>query len=270
MKKILIVTTFSDLSVPFFLAQSVRKDVAVDIVFYNDGWTLLQAYLAQRQYDSVYLRDPFNDKVDQSESKEIVRGIGTMFPESYFVDHVRDFDDILCEDKWRQFQEYGAFMPKTEILRNPHDIAVGRTIAKKRLSSRARGIVMTAADFPREDSVDDYVLQECIAVDREFRVYVICGDIMPTVSIKSPKTATQKVAVVGHEKISPDLMAYVQKLVVQIPYDFVGLDIVQRGAVFYLLEVNRSCLFNGYFAQTGVNLAHVFVEKMIKKALMPN
>jgi hypothetical protein len=45
-----------------------------------------------------------------------------------------------------------------------------------------------------------------------------------------------------------------------------GMDIAESTKNnFHLIEINRTCLFNGYFMRTGTNLAEILVDELYKK-----
>ena len=264
MKKLLVVTTVQDLSVPLFLMRDVVKSLEVEFVFFDESLSDFEKQLREAAADFVYIRDPFNSNLTLVDIKRKTDLIFARFADSYFVDNLRDFGDILFEDKFAQFRRYGEFMPPTKILERIEEIDEPGTIAKKRISSRARDIVFSSADFPGGD-LSDYVAQKRIDIDVEYRVYAVFGDISETVSLKSPKREGNKVKIIGAQKISAELRNFVERIIAKSKFDFVGLDIAQSGKSFYLLEANRSCLFGGYFRQTGINLAAVFAEKLLSR-----
>lgn len=260
MRKLLLATTVDDHSLPLFLTRRVSGKIRVFPVFFHEDPEEIRETIGDGGFDYVYIRDPFNgDVYDLSDISGKVALILEGTRGAFVLDGLRSFDDLLFEDKWRQYGILGEFMPKTEILSDVSELEGGDRIAKKRISSRARGIAFT----PREicgSEISGYVVQEMLPLEKEYRVYVVFGRIMGKATVKSPKRHDAKVKIIGSEAVSEDLVSFIRPILEKIPFDFVGLDIGWDGNRFWLLEANRSCLFNGYFRETGVNLAEVLFD----------
>lgn len=263
MKKLLIVTKLIDLSIPFFLTQKIRHKIDIDFCFYHESMDEIKERLTSCHYDYIYIRDPFHFTSEKSEFEEKIRFILKHCKDSYMIDSIQDLEDIYFEDKWAQYQIFSAFMPKTQILKDAKELN-DRKIIKKRISSRSKGIVFDAKDLSGKD-VSEYIIQDKINIEKELRIYVIFDEIIKTASIKTSKTEESKVHVTATETLSPELENFVQEIIKKTKFDFMGLDIVKEKNELYLLEVNRSCFFTGFFRETSMNLAEVFIDKLLKK-----
>jgi glutathione synthase/RimK-type ligase-like ATP-grasp enzyme len=182
----------------------------------------------------------------------------------YKIDSITSMDDILLEDKWKQYELFSSFMPKTELLQQITDADKPNHITKKRISSRSTGIFFQSKDLIEEPS--SYIIQEKVEIMVEYRVYMIFGEIMPMVALKSSKTPHKKVAIYKTEHISDSLREFTYQLGERIPFDVVGLDVAKTKEGYTLIELNRSCLFDAYFTFTGINLAEVFVNKLLQRS----
>jgi len=261
MKSMLIITTANDLSLPLFLTDDIKQKIGIDTCFFHEETFCIEKKMLSQNYDYIYFRDPFNCPYDEENIKEKFSVVMKNKEESYIVDNLKDLDDVYFEDKWKQYQLFPEFMPSTKILSRSDEIN-DSCIVKKRISSRAKGIIFDSRDLAGEN-LSDYIFQEKFIVDKEYRVYVIGGDIVQAASVKSSKTPNTKVKVLAVEKLALDVENFVKAIVQKIPQlDFVGLDIIRSDNNLYLLEVNRSCLFNAYFKITGVNLAEYFIDKL--------
>lgn len=265
MQKILIITTVADLSVPLFLTQAIADKIRPDFFFFHESTGALKEKLTANQYQYIYIRDPFNYSFNEPDIKEKIEVILNNRGDTYLVDNIESLDDVYFEDKWHQYQLFSEFMPKTEILENTKDADRENIIVKKRISSRARGIVFGSGKLAGRNPAD-YIIQEKINIEKEYRIYVIFNDILENASIKNSKTRSSKVSISGVEKISDAVKEFTQMIIKLNKFDFIGLDIAQAGEKLYLLEINRSCLFNGYFKSTKVNLAEIFVDKLTEKS----
>lgn len=157
-------------------------------------------------------------------------------------------------------------MPETKILTNIEEVDADNVITKKRISSRARGIFFDSKEV-QGDRLSDYIIQDKVKIDKEYRVYVIFDEIIEEGTIKTSKDENSKVKVIGVEALNEEIINFVKRIIKENKFDFIGLDIVRSGDEYYLLEINRSCLFNGYFRESKVNLAEVFVDKLLKRNL---
>jgi len=264
MKKMLIITTIEDLSIPMFLTQKIQKKLKIDFCFFHENTKEIKEKLTFSNYNYIYIRDPFNYVFDKNNIEEKFNVILSNRKNSYIVDNLKILDDIYFEDKWKQYQVFGEFMPKTRILTNIQDVDNSNLIVKKRISSRAKGIIFNSKDLI-SNNLSDYIVQRKIKIDKEYRVYVIFNEIIKKASLKSSKTQDSRVKIIGSEKLSATVIDFVKNITKKNKFDFIGLDIAKSGNNLYLLEINRSCLFNGYFSNNQINLAETFIDKLLKK-----
>jgi hypothetical protein len=180
---------------------------------------------------------------------------------AYIIDNLKNIDDIYFEDKWTQYQYFSEFMPQTKLLKSVSDADSKNRITKERISGRAEGIFFNSTKLDKA-SLDKYIIQDNMLIQKEYRIYVICNEIMPIATIKSSKTPTTSVKVVGHEILSPDVLDFTAKIIRKNTFDFIGLDLAITKSGFFLIEINKTCLFNGYFAQTHINLMEILLDKL--------
>lgn len=264
MRTLLIITTINDLSIPLFLTYEIRNKIGVDFCFFHENTKTIQENLKSNKYNYIYIRDPFNYTFN---AKDIERKVNTILANaknSYIVDNIKSLEDIYFEDKWKQYQLFAQFMPKTAILEKLEDVGKQDLIAKKRISSRAKGIVFHSKSLAGKN-LSNYIIQKKVEIIKEYRVYVIFDKIIERAALKRSKTKDSKVAIYDSEKLSPPMIDFVKKIINKNKFDFIGLDIAKSKEKSYLLEINRSCLFNGYFRNTGINLAETFVNGLLKK-----
>ncbi|MEA3304620.1 MAG: DUF916 domain-containing protein, partial [Patescibacteria group bacterium] len=112
---------------------------------------------------------------------------------AYIIDNIQSDSDVFFEDKYSQYLHYKEYMPKTDILERAEDVSNTNYICKKRISSRAKGIIFQPEQIQGE--LSDYIIQKRINIDTEYRVYSIFGKVIPMVSIKSSKSENMKVKV---------------------------------------------------------------------------
>lgn len=240
----LLYTTRNDLSVSYFTDWQIE---------YYDTTT------GQASTDLVYFRDPFNDPSYVADTSKIDCLIKS-YPSSYLIDHITKFDDIInAEDKYRQAQTYAEWSPQT-WLPSQHDFIPGETLAKPRISQRAKDILFELGDRALDDS---WIIQELLDIKEELRVYAVFGEILPIASIKSSKS-TGAVKVIGTRPLSGREKNFVNEIMTKCPLDIVGFDIANlSNGNLKLIEANRSPQFKRYTERTGLNIAQV-IDKNFK------
>jgi glutathione synthase/RimK-type ligase-like ATP-grasp enzyme len=132
---------------------------------------------------------------------------------------------------------------------------------KKRLSSRATGLVWQLADVT--GCRDDWIAQERLDIYEEVRIYVVAGHTHDQVAVRQHKTTTQKVKVKGLRQINDEervLVDIVKKRMQEI--DFMGIDVVHTSKGIYLIEVNRSPDFATYQELSGHDLAEDLYSRL--------
>lgn len=264
MKKMLIITTVNDLAVPLFLVQRIQKKLQIDFCFFHETTNIIKEKIISNNYRYIYIRDPFNYVFDKDNIKEKFDIIMSNSKNGHIIDNLSELNDIYLEDKWKQYQLFSKFMPKTRVLTSSEEADDDNFITKKRISSRAKGIVFNSKGL-KNDNLSDYIIQNKIKIEKEYRIYVIFNEILEEALLKRPKTQSSRVKVIGREKLPATIIDFVKNIIKKNKFDFIGLDIAKQGDNLYLLEVNRSCLFNGYFSTTGINLAELFIDKLLEK-----
>ncbi len=262
MRSLLLVTTVNDLSIPLFLTEEIKSKIKVDFCFFHENLNLIKKKLESNQYHYIYIRDPFNYLYEADDLKQKINIILNNKKNSYLIDNIQSVEDIYFEDKWKQYQLFKEFMPDTKILSDIKDVNNASFFTKKRISSRAKGIIFDSKELVDKDP-SDYVIQNKIKIDREYRVYVIFNQIIKKASLKNSKTKYSKVEIYGTEDLEHNISSFVEKIIQKNTLDFIGLDIAKSKNNLYLLEVNRSCLFNGLFRESKLNLAEYFVDQLL-------
>lgn len=263
MKKMLIITSVNDLSIPLFLTQNIQKNIDVDFYFFYEGVDDLKKKMLSNEYNYIYIGYAFRE-IAGDILEDLFSAVLDCAKNAYIIDGLQDIEDLYFEDKWKQYQIFSEFMPETALLKDITDADKSEHITKERISGRAEGVYFNSENLDK-DSLEKYIYQKMIDVEKEYRIYVICDEIIDTATIKSPKTLNSKVKVIGTEKISPAIKKFVEKIIKKNTFDFIGLDIAKAENDLFLIEVNRACLFNAHFKYTGVNLAETLIDKITQK-----
>ncbi len=265
MKNLLIYTTVNDRSVPFFLFKGVLEIINITFCFLEEDFSKLEETINSKTFDYIYIRDPFPSKLSKNTIEERVSKIINLDTNAYYIDSIENLEDIFFEDKFRQYKIYSDFMPPTQLLSDVQNVPFNNYIIKKRISSRSTGILFDIKDIQDSQEKQNYILQEKLHIEKEYRVYVIFNRIIPTVSVKSTKTQSVKTKVIGAEEIGEELENFVKMLLEKNKFDFLGLDIAQVKNKYTLLEINRSCLFGAFYKHTGINLAEAFISGLLSR-----
>ena len=266
MKKLLIVTNYKDTSLDLFFTDKIKAQLEVHSCLFEDDSTKIKADLLKNNYDFIYFRYPFRDSKgpwNLEELKQKIEMILELSPQAYFVDKVKNFNDIMLEDKWEQFKLCKAIMPLTRIPKDETDFQPGKEILKKRISGRAEGIFFDIKDV--NEPLSEFVVQQKLEIITEYRVYVVFGEIIRLAVLRHSKTEDSKIKVFDSQLISEDLYNFVEKTNESCDFDLVGLDVAETKEGFSLIEFNKGCLFTKYFELTKINLAEKFVEKLLKQ-----
>lgn len=248
-----VLTTKSDQSLGFFVSKNTT------IAYFEDTDVALETLLHAQVFDVIYIRDPFNtgDYSLDNISRKIAL-LRTLQPHAQFVDNIKSLDDVLVEDKWKQYEIVGQFMAPTVLATNGLFVE-GKHIAKKRVSARSKDIL-----FSVQTPLDDkWIIQDLIPINEELRIYVVHGKVMPQATIKTSKSNGEKVKVVGIRPLSDMEAAFAQAVVSCVPQlDFVGLDVAVTRDGLMLIEVNRSPQFKRYNELSSSNIIEGFFDTM--------
>lgn len=227
-------TTKNDLSAGIF------EKHGWDVWFYEDkAWP-------EKEYQYIYLRDPFNVE----NGKEFAGAIDEILEEyaaARSIDGVKSFSEMeKIEDKWEQAERYAEFMPKT-FLATEVEFVSGEHLAKPRISQRAKDIL-----FELDREIDDnWIVQELMEIEEELRVYVVFGKVVPEATIKSSKRSG-KVKVIGGRKLDPKEIAFCEQIAQKSGLDFIGIDLAKlENGEMKCIEVNRSPQFVRFVERYG-------------------
>lgn len=263
MQKMLLITGIDDLSLSLYLTQEMQKMVSMDFYFFHEDSTHLKQKLTNNTYDYIYFGYHFRT-INKKAASDLFDIILKNKHDAYIIDNLKSIDDIYFEDKWTQYQYFSEFMPHTQLLRTVSDADNKNNITKERISGRAEGIFFNSTELDKRN-LNKYIIQDNMLIQKEYRIYVVCNEIMPEATIKSSKTLTSKVKVVGSEVLSSDVLAFTKKIIEKNTFDLIGLDLAITKSGLFLIEINRTCLFNNYFKQTNINLAKVLLDKLYLK-----
>lgn len=261
MKKTLIVTTINDASIWLFLSQKNQNITDMDFFFLHEKDWELEKLLKENEYDYIYVRDPFNHIFEEDNVSKKMGYILEYKKNAYMIDNISKIEDIYFEDKWIQYWDFSEFMPKTQLLNKNNYIK--NTIIKKRISSRAKWIYFDLKDLPKDYLSEDYVIQDMKKVDKEYRIYALFWKVLRNAAARTPKTINSKVKIIWVEELNEWIYDFSQNIIDHCKYDCVWLDIIQSWEKYYLLEINRSPLFNWYFNSSNINLTENLIELLL-------
>ena len=248
----LIVITSSDHSAGLFLSHTAANR-AIELVNYRDMPKI------DKLYDIVYLRDPFTD-VWVMTTLRSVDDFTERHPNAYYVDKVKTSDDLLIEDKWRQYLQLSAYMPHTQLLSEVKELPV-QPIIKKRISARARDVYFDPDDVQGDRA--DYITQPLIAIIEEYRVYTLGGEVLPQMVRRSSKTPTSKIKAVEAVPLSALVGDFCKNILKNLPgYDLLGFDVAITSEGPILIEVNRSPQFARFMEMTGCDIAGQLIDSV--------
>lgn len=260
MQKLLIITTNEDRSEHLF----VHEKLQIDIAHYHSE--LLSRTDELAEYDYVYFRDPFNTELyDLDEIGAIMKSVCTNNPDAYYFDSTETLEDALLEDKWRQAELFSSLMPHTELVEDFSKIDFERQFVKKRISSRARGVIFGNDTIDKSAKPNDYIVQEKLDIIEEYRVIALQGILLEDAVVKSSKTDTRKVKITGIIPLTDEIRVVAAETVAKVPsLDFVGLDIAKiSDGTHKLIEINRSPQFVSFTKFTGKNPFEILVKEII-------
>ena len=230
-----IITTAKDLS------ASVFEKHGWDIYFYDE------LPESAPTYDTIYLRDPFNDENIAPYAEKYVEDALRAFRFSKSIDGITSYGQMESfEDKYNQYRLYSEYMPNT-FLPSEGDFCEGKHLAKKRISQRAKGIYFEKADFD-----NSYIVQDLMDIQEELRVYATFGNLVEQATIKSSKSPDSKVKVVGKRNLTEEEKEICSKIAALSKLDFIGIDLaVLKNGELKLIEVNRSPQFKRFVELYG-------------------
>ncbi len=259
MKKLLIVTTSNDLSLPLFFL-SKNENLAIEVLLYEDShkkFQMLENKIASFEY--VYFRDPFNTPLTKGWEEKTKPLLGLVKKNSIkSIDNIYEIKDFFIEDKWQQHLLLKEFMATTDILTSRSLFDPNKQFVKKRISSRSRDILF---DISSIQNHEEYIIQEKLEIEEEYRVFSLFNKIISPAVYKSSKTLNTKVQIdrTKTKEVDNNLERFINQILERINLDFIGFDIaLTKSGEYRLIEVNRSPQFKAYFETTNQNIVANF------------
>ncbi len=252
MKKLLLITTTEDLSLPLFFTREISAAYEIQVLLVED----LISHGPPKgtlSVDKIYVRDLYNNqylKLDEVKSA-LTQLLGCLEYKTT-IDNIADADKLDFEDKWTQYRLLSRFMPQTSLVNEQYQ-STEKEVYKLRISSRTRGMHFALAEIEKSQMAN-YIAQKRLQVSEEYRVLGIKNEILKIGAKKSSRSETTKGKVIGKSELSEDIIGFCNEVLADLDFDFVGLDIVRDiNNKLYLLEVNRSPQVKSYYQLTGIN-----------------
>lgn len=176
--------------------------------------------------------------------------------------------------------EAGILHPKVFYSRNAEDCrqAIEKTlkfpcIAKPVVGSQGRGVRLVqnlSEAFELLQSVDeDYLFQEYLPIESDYRVFVIGKEILGTMRrFVVPNDIRSNVSIGAKTEAcvaTPAMKEVALRAAAAFEYDIAGVDIAIIGDKHYVLEVNRTPQWQGIKHALGIDPAKAIVEFCIEK-----
>ena len=247
------------------LVLSVTRDSSLDllgkyadVILFDEGDVSISP---DAVYETVYIRSHFSHpdtlpQKFQEETEALVALVRQRKQNVVFIDGMDTVDKIVeFEDKWHQYGLFSNSMPQTEVLGADTEITKYKhPVYKNRISSRGVGVTWNSTETSLSG---DWIIQESMDIAEELRIYVIRGNVYPTVTVRQSKTCTTGTEAVGVREITQDEIVFSAKAAgLARELDIIGLDVARTtSGELYLLEANRSPGFGKFYAMTGINLA---------------
>ncbi len=215
----------------------------------------------QHPYESLYIRSHFSEPKLQpqnfrNEISRIVAQSKEKNPNIKVIDEMDTVEKIInFEDKWKQYQMFSEFVPRTQLLDEVESTDDRKMIYKKRLSSRGEGVTRDIRDV--HGLANDWITQEMLDISEELRIYVVCGRVYPAGAVRRSMTNGQKTQAISARELTQDEVTFATMIYRRATnLDVVGLDVARTATgELRLMEVNRSPGFSVFATLTGVNIA---------------
>lgn len=267
MKKVLIISTTSDISLWMFISAFTAKKIFVSVLLVD----VTPYELVYSRFDLIYIRDLFNSNlISVTESidfldKLILNTVSTDF----FVDWVSIGKHLLFEDKWSQYLEFNEFMPVTKLWILNHK-KWENLIYKERISSCSKWIFFDTSAI--QIAHESCITQNMHEVHEEYRVIVLWWIVLDTCIGKIPKTKKSKLTLTWSIKIQEDIRLFCERVrdeLIKLRYDFdlIWLDIIRTEEWIFLLEINRSPQITAFYRESGINIPKLLIEYLLKSKL---
>jgi hypothetical protein len=261
--RILLVTPEDDLSIDLFFSEECKNKMLAKSVPHRNG-----PITVSEGWDFIYVRGPFvQADFDNPEVKGYIEDTLRLRGNAYSLDGISTFSDILLEDKWSQYQIFADLMPQTALVNSFENLSLENHLIKKRISGRSRDIHFDIADLLGHVNPADYIIQERLDIQTEYRAFMIGDELVLPLEVKTSKAENSKTTVIGAEPRAPkELKEICRQVSAKLKFDFMGLDIAKTRAGYYLIEVNRSPQFVNFYQHNSKNLAENLFTHLIEKS----
>lgn len=227
-----------------------------DLVFvrsvgkYHEEMTILADY-CKTQGVKLLERALQQGNVDRDhKSYEALRllGAGLGYPKSYFSSPKKILSYLQREDRWPiVIKDTGGKLGRAAYF--VRDFEIAKEIFKGRVKK-------------------NYVVQEYIENDGEYRVWVIGGKILGAMHRPMRIGEFEMVGVVGKSKpveLDKDMKELALKAVEALDVDAAGIDMVRdkKSGKPYILEVNRAAVFGTFERITGLNVVGAIMKWLV-------
>jgi hypothetical protein len=156
-------------------------------------------------WDFIYIRGPFvqSDFDDPSIKESIEKLLRAAKTNTYSVDGITSFSDLLQEDKWRQYELFADIMPQTKLIRSFKSHKISNWLIKKRISGRSRDIHFDVSDLSNDAEPKNYIVQKRLDIKTEYRAFMVRDKLILPLEIKSSKTESTRNKAIGLKKMRP-------------------------------------------------------------------
>lgn len=261
MKNILIVAKLKDKTMSYYFSQRMKEIINIHILLYEEKESIIEKYLKENKFDYIYIRNPFQATLEMPEIRSKLKIVLENTKDAYIIDSIDSVEDIFSEDKWEQYKTFMDFMPETELFHDGVKFSPTKQLLKERISSLGKGIVFSSSDIAEGA---EYVIQEKVDIDTEYRVTHFFDKIISEAVIKSSKTEGTAIKAIDIVSVDNELEKYAKKVISKVKFDFIGMDIVRdKSGKLWLLEINRSCFVGGFYLHTKRNLMEEFMLELL-------
>ena len=185
---LLIATTKKDFSFNRLEEEAIRENFSVNKIFYEDMENLTDPNFFKKM-DFCILRDPYNTGIDFSKHFFYIKNF---FNENSLLDFntlnkFPQYEDKLFQNEF--FSKHGIKMARfnhISDLKKIDEISFP-CIIKKRISSRGKEVFLTkskssAKEFFKNKNIQDYLFEEYIPLEKDYRIMIIQDKIIDCVS----------------------------------------------------------------------------------------
>lgn len=268
---LLIATTKKDFSFNRLEEEAIRENFSVNKIFYEDMENLTDPNFFKKM-DFCILRDPYNTGIDFSKHFFYIKNF---FNENSLLDFntlnkFPQYEDKLFQNEF--FSKHGIKMARfnhISDLKKIDEISFP-CIIKKRISSRGKEVFLTkskssAKEFFKNKNIQDYLFEEYIPLEKDYRIMIIQDKIIDCVSrninIHSGELKRIGVRVNSKSDIPEEIKKIALQIVKILDCDFAGIDIfVGKNKEIYFGECNLSPQFSSFEKATNTNIARTIMD----------